>query len=141
MKMNKLVFHELNQKARLSNKDLNEALKAYDLYSAQWSILYTLKRFGIMTQTEIWQYLHVEAPTVTRTLVRLEERKLIIRKEGKDKRERIVHLTEEAQILIPKIEERIAQVEKQLLMALSMDEVDQLTQLLKKIGMGGDQNV
>lgn len=141
MKMNKLVFHELNQKARLSIKVLNEALKEYELYSAQWSILYTLKRFGIMTQTEIWQYLHVEAPTVTRTLVKLEQRKLIIREEGKDKRERIVQLTEEAQILIPIIEERIDQVEKQLLLSLSLDEVDQLTQLLKKIGMGGRQDV
>jgi DNA-binding MarR family transcriptional regulator len=141
MKMNKLVFHELNQKARLSIKDLNEALKEYKLYSAQWSILYTLKRFGIMTQTEIWQYLHVEAPTVTRTLVKLEQRKLIIRKEGKDKRERIVQLTEEAQILIPKIEERIDQVEQQLMLSLSMDEVNQLTHLLKKIGMGSSQDV
>ena len=141
MKMNKLAFHELNQKARLSIKVLNEALKEYELYSAQWSILYTLKRFGIMTQTEIWQYLHVEAPTVTRTLVKLEQRKLIIRKEGKDKRERVVQLTEEAQILIPIIEERIDQVEKQLLLSLSMDEVDQLTKLLKKIGMGGSQDV
>ncbi len=139
--MNKLVFHELNQKARLSIKDVNEALKEFELYSAQWSILYTLKRFGIMTQTEIWKYLHVEAPTVTRTLVKLEQRKLIIRKEGKDKRERIVQLTEEAQILIPKIEERIVQVEKQLLLSLSMDEVNQLTQLLKKIGMGSSRNV
>lgn len=141
MKMNKLAFHELNQKARLSIKVLNEALKEYELYSAQWSILYTLKRFGIMTQTEIWQYLHVEAPTVTRTLVKLEQRKLIIRSEGKDKRERVVQLTEEAQILIPIIEERIDQVEKQLLLSLSMDEVDQLTKLLKKIGMGGSQDV
>ena len=141
MKMNKLAFHELNQKARLSIKVLNEALKEYELYSAQWSILYTLKRFGIMTQTELWQYLHVEAPTVTRTLVKLEQRKLIIRKEGKDKRERVVQLTEEAQILIPIIEERIDQVEKQLLLSLSMDEVDQLTKLLKKIGMGGSQDV
>ena len=85
-----------------------------------------------MTQTEIWQYLHVEAPTVTRTLVKLEHRKLIIRKEGKDIRERIVQLTEEAQNLIPKIEERIDEVEQQLLLSLSMDEVNQLTQLLRK---------
>ena len=139
--MNKLVFHELHQKARLSIKVVNEALKEYELYSAQWSILYSLKKFGAMTQTEIWQYLNVEAPTVTRTLVKLEHRKLITRNEGKDKRERIVQLTEEALTLIPKIEARIAEVELQLLLSLSMDEVNQLTKLLKQIGIGGGQNV
>jgi MarR family transcriptional regulator for hemolysin len=139
--MHKLVFHELHQKARLSIKVVNEALKEYGLYSAQWSILYSLKKFGAMTQTEIWQYLNVEAPTVTRTLVKLEHRKLITRNEGKDKRERIVQLTEEALTLIPKIEERIAEVELQLLLSLSIDEVNQLTKLLKQIGIGGGQNV
>lgn len=132
--MKNLVFHEMHQKARLSNKEVNEALKDYGLYSAQWSILFCLNRFGIMTQTEIWQYLNVEAPTVTRTLVKLEQRNFIIRKEGKDKRERIVELTDEAKSLIPKIEGKIAEVEGRLLQSLSDDEVNELTRLLKKLG-------
>lgn len=132
--MKNLVFHEMHQKARLSIKEVNEALKEYGLYSAQWSILFCLKRFGIMTQTEIWQYLNVEAPTVTRTLVKLEQRNFINRKEGKDKRERIVELTEEAIYLIPKIEGKIAEVEGRLLQSLSDDEVNELTRLLKKLG-------
>lgn len=134
MTMKNLVFHEMHQKARLSNKEVNEALKDYGLYSAQWSILFCLKRFGIMTQTEIWQYLNVEAPTVTRTLMKLEQRNFIIRKEGKDKRERIVELTDEAKSLIPKIEGKIAEVECRLLQSLSDDEVNELTRLLKKLG-------
>lgn len=134
--MNKLLFHELHQKARLSIKEVNEALKEYDLFSAQWSILYSLNTFGALTQTEIWQYLNVEAPTVTRTLVKLEQRKLITRNEGKDKRERIVQLTEEAQSLIPEIEKRIAEVEQQLLSSISAEDLDQLTKLLKQIGSG-----
>ena len=134
--MNKLLFHELHQKARLSIKEVNEALKEYDLFSAQWSILYSLNKFGALTQTEIWQYLNVEAPTVTRTLVKLEQRKLITRNEGKDKRERIVQLTEEAQSLIPEIEKRIAEVEQQLLSSISAEDLDQLTKLLKQIGSG-----
>lgn len=134
--MNKLLFHELHQKARLSIKEVNEALKEYDLFSAQWSILYSLNTFGALTQTEIWQYLNVEAPTVTRTLVKLEQRQLITRNEGRDKRERIVQLTDEAQNLIPKIEKRIAEVEQQLLSSLSAEDLDQLTKLLKQIGSG-----
>ncbi|MFX3673101.1 MAG: MarR family winged helix-turn-helix transcriptional regulator [Paenisporosarcina sp.] len=139
--MNKIVFHELHQKARLSIKEVNEALKEFELYSAQWSILFSLNRFGPMTQTEIWQYLHVEAPTITRTLMKLEQRNFVIRKEGKDKRERIVQLTEEAQLLIPRIKERIDEVEQQLLHALTNDEVNQLSRLLKKIWRGSEYNV
>lgn len=136
--MNNIVFHEMHQKARLSIKEVNETLKDFGLYSAQWSILYSLKQFGEMTQTNIWKYLHVEAPTVTRTLMKLEQRKLIIRKEGNDKRERIVQLTEQAHMMIPKIEAKIAEVEGRLLQSLSASEVHELTRLLKKLGKDFD---
>ena len=139
--MKHLVFHEMHQKARLSIKEVNEALKDFGLYSAQWSILYSLQQFGEMTQTEIWQYLHVEAPTVTRTLMKLEQRKLIIRKEGKDKRERIVQLTEKGLFLIPEIEAKVEEVEERLLQSLSAEEVHELTRLLKKLGKDSDDDV
>jgi len=139
--MKNLVFHELHQKSRLSIKEVNEVLKKFDLYSAQWSILFCLNQFGPKTQTEIWQYLNVEAPTVTRTLVKLERRNLIIRQEGRDKRERIVYLTDEAKNLIPQIEIQIRKLEQTMLKALSADELHQLTILLKKISGSGDVHV
>jgi MarR family transcriptional regulator for hemolysin len=139
--MSNLVFHEIHQKSRLSIKEANEALKEFGLYSAQWSILYCLNKFGQMTQTEIWQYLNVEAPTVTRTLVKLEERKLVTRKEGNDKRERIVQLTKNAKTLIPQIEIQIEKFEQTMLQELSKEELIQLTVLLKKISGSGKIHV
>ncbi|WP_075618663.1 MarR family winged helix-turn-helix transcriptional regulator [Paenisporosarcina indica] len=136
--MTNTIFHDIHQKSRLSMKEVNEALKEFGLYSAQWSLLFCLNRLGSMTQTEIWQYLNVEAPTVTRTLVKLEERKLIIRKEGKDKRERIVQLTEHAKDLIPRIETRIEKLEQTMLQALSEEERIQLAFLLNKISGSGE---
>jgi len=141
MTMKNLIFHEIHQKSRLSIKEVNEALKEFNLYSAQWSILFCLNQFGSMTQTEIHQYLNVEAPTVTRTLVKLENRQLIIRNEGKDKRERIVRLTNTAMELIPRIEERIEKLEQTMLKALTQDEQAQLSLLLKKISGSGDVHV
>jgi MarR family transcriptional regulator for hemolysin len=132
--MQKLLFHEIHQKSRLSVKEVNEALKEFHLYSSQWSILFCLKQFGSMTQKEIWQYLNVEAPTVTRTLIRLEESGWIVRKEGTDKRERIVQLSAEAEEAVPKIEKRIQEVEEKLVSSLSDDEQKLLIELLKKIG-------
>lgn len=131
----KLLFHEIHQKARLSVKEVNDTLKEFELYSSQWSILFCLKQFGSMTQKEIWQYLNVEAPTVTRTIVRLEESGWILRREGKDKRERIVQLSSFAEQKMPEIAERIRQTEKRLVSDLSDKEQDQLIFLLKKIGM------
>lgn len=132
--MQKMLFHEIHQKSRLSVKEVNEALKEFDLYSSQWSILFTLKKFGPMTQKGIWQYLNVEAPTVARTVQRLEESGWVVREEGEDKRERIVHLSERAESQVAGIEERIREVEEGLLAPLSEGEQQQLMKLLQKIG-------
>ncbi|MDN7243217.1 MarR family transcriptional regulator [Planococcus sp. N028] len=132
--MRNLLFHEIHQKSRLSVKEVNEVLKEFDLYSSQWSILFCLKQLGAMTQKEIWQYLHVEAPTVTRTLVRLEQSGWIVRREGKDKRERIVDLSDQAEQLMPKIEQRVIELEEKLLSGLTDEEQQQLVALIKKIG-------
>lgn len=132
--MKSLLFHEIHQKSRLSIKEVNDALKEFELYSSQWSILFCLKQFGAMTQKEIWQYLNVEAPTVTRTIARLEESGWVFREEGHDKRARIVHLTPFAELNSPEIEKRIQHVEEEMVSSLSEEEQDQLLLLLKKIG-------
>lgn len=132
--MQKLLFHEIHQKSRLSVKEVNEALKEFNLYSTQWSILFCLKQFGSMTQKEIWQYLNVEAPTITRTVARLEESGWIERKEGSDKRERIVYLSKQAEKAVPEIEKRILEVEGRLVSQLTEEEQAQLVELLKRIG-------
>lgn len=137
--MRNLLFHEIHQKSRLSIKEVNEALKEFDLYSSQWSILFCLNQFGSMTQKEIWQYLNVEAPTVTRTIVRLEKSGWIIRREGKDKRQRIVQLSLFAEQKMPDIENRIRQTEESLVSNLSEEEKNQLLALLKKIGITGSE--
>lgn len=131
--MENLLFHEIHQKSRLAIKEVNEVLKEYELYSAQWSILFCLKQFGPMTQKEIWQYLNVEAPTVTRTISKLEESGWAERKEGTDKRQRIVCLTAKAESRVAEIEERVTMLEDDMLSDLSQVEQQQLMDLLKKI--------
>ncbi|MCA0989315.1 MarR family winged helix-turn-helix transcriptional regulator [Guptibacillus algicola] len=127
------IFHSLNQKVRLITKEANEKLKEYNLYSSQWAILYCLDQYGPMKQTDIWQYLNVEAPTTTRTLARMESNHWICRSEGKDKRERIVYLTDYAESKLPAIKNAIFQLEKSLLSHLTEDEQVQFMNLLNKI--------
>lgn len=131
--MENLLFHEIHQKSRLAVKEINEVLKGFQLYSAQWSILFCLKQFGPMTQTEIWQYLNVEAPTVTRTLAKLEDSGWADRREGPDKRQRIVHLTPKAEAIVADIEEEITVRENAMLSLLTAAEQEQLKELLRKI--------
>ncbi|MDP4552208.1 MarR family transcriptional regulator [Alkalihalobacillus macyae] len=131
------IFHTLHQQVRYITKEMNEKLKNYNLYSSQWAILYCLNQFGPMKQTDIWQYLNVEAPTTTRTLVRMEKNNWIVRIEGRDKRERIVQLTDHAKLLIPDIKADIQEIEQALLKNLSPNEVQLFHTLLKKIGYKG----
>lgn len=127
------LFHLLNQRVRLITKEMNTVLSDHGLYHSQWSIIFCLNQFGPMTQTAIWKYLNVEAPTVTRTLSRLEKNGWIIRKHGEDKRERLIELTEAAKEKFTAVNEAVAQAEKEMAQLLSSEEIQQLQHLLRKL--------
>ncbi|ASB54951.1 MarR family winged helix-turn-helix transcriptional regulator [Bacillus velezensis] len=113
--VNRRLIHQINQSARLITKKANERLEPFGLYSSQWSILYCLKTIGPMTQKEIWSYLNVEAPTVTRTIKRLEENGWIQREQGEDKREKLVVLTKEAELKYDSINQEMLKFEEDML--------------------------
>lgn len=113
--VNRRLIHQINQCARLITKKANERLEPFGLYSSQWSILYCLKTIGLMTQKEILSYLNVEAPTVTRTIKRLEENGWIQREQGEDKREKLVVLTKEAELKYDSINQEMLKFEEDML--------------------------
>ncbi|WP_438420798.1 MarR family winged helix-turn-helix transcriptional regulator [Bacillus siamensis] len=113
--VNRRLIHQINQCARLITKKANERLEPFGLYSSQWSILYCLKTIGPMTQKEIWSYMNVEAPTVTRTIKRLEENGWIQREQGEDKREKLVVLTKEAELKYDCINQEMLKFEEDML--------------------------
>lgn len=126
-------MHELFQRSRQLHKSLNRVLKKYGLFAAQWSVLYTIYREGPMSLTAIWTYLNVEAPTVTRTVSRLEELGWLEVSYGQDRRERLVALSEQAVAQLPAIIEAVIQFEHDYLDHLSEDEQSQLMTLLQKL--------
>lgn len=127
------LFHVLFQQQRVLVNKLNEVLKKHDLYHAQWTILFVLQKQGPMSLTAIWKYLNVEAPTVTRTVARLEELGWVQREMGIDKREKIVSLTDKALAAFPSIEASIVQYEEEIVQHLDESEQRQLITLLKKM--------
>ncbi|MBU8788966.1 MULTISPECIES: MarR family winged helix-turn-helix transcriptional regulator [Bacillus] len=113
--INRAIIHQINQSARMLSKKTNEQLEAYGLFGAQWSILYCLHTYGPMTQKDIWSYLHVEAPTVTRTISRLEKNGWVQRIQGEDKREKVVKMTDEAAVKYDEIQLKIKEFEEEML--------------------------
>lgn len=132
------LLHLMNQRVRYLTTETNARLNSYGLYHSQWSILYCLDQFGSMTQTEIWKYLHVEAPTVTRTLKRMEKNGWIYRKTGEDKRERVIEMTEEAKQKYVELRNMMAEMEEEMVKDFSNDEKRHLYQLLRKFGSKGE---
>ncbi|MER2028956.1 MAG: MarR family transcriptional regulator [Solibacillus sp.] len=127
------LFHILFQQNRYLVKQLNDVLKQHGLFSSQWTVLFLLHQNGPMTLTAIWKYLDVEAPTVTRTVTRLETLGWVERVQGADKREKMIDLTTKAMEQFPYIEESVVSFERKLTENLSEEEQALLIQLLKKM--------
>jgi len=79
----------------------------------------------------LWR-LHVEGPTITRTLARLEEMGWIIRAEGEDKRERYVSLSPQALEKFPEWLDAAIQLEQSALRDFPEDELATFNRVLKK---------
>lgn len=109
------LFHTLHQLSRQLTNRLNDALKPFGLYSAQWSVLFVLHTKGSLTQKELSEYLFVEAPPMTRTIQRLVKQGYVKQIPGKDKREKYIQLTEEAVREFPKWENAVTQCNQTLL--------------------------
>jgi len=109
------LFHTLHQLSRQLTNKLNDALKPFGLYSAQWSVLFVLHTKGSLTQKELSEYLFVEAPPMTRTIQRLVKQGYVKQIPGKDKREKYIQLTDEAVKEFPKWEHAVTQCNQTLL--------------------------
>ncbi|MGE8038161.1 MarR family winged helix-turn-helix transcriptional regulator [Lysinibacillus sp. NPDC093692] len=127
------LFHALFQKSRYITNCLNEVLKQHNLYSSQWTILYCLHNHGPMTLTQIWKYLNVEAPSITRAITRLETLGWVLRIDGEDKREKIVTLSPYAEKHLPVITKTILAFEEGMIGALTVEEQQQFMILLEKM--------
>ncbi|MFD2368759.1 MarR family winged helix-turn-helix transcriptional regulator [Brevibacillus sp. GCM10020057] len=125
--------HKVSQTARFFSKKLNGVLSPMGLYSSQWAILMCLYCRNTLTQVQISNYLHVEAPTITRTLTRLEELGWVIRAEGEDKRERYVSLSPQALEKFPEWLQAAVQLEQAALRDISEDELATFNRVLKKM--------
>lgn len=90
------ILHQLFQSVRAITKGLNALFEPYQLYSSEWTIITTLKQTGPISQDTLASYLMIEPPAVSRSLSTLEKKGLVKRVPGKDKREKMVSLSEKS---------------------------------------------
>lgn len=130
--------HNVNQLARSFTKKLNEKISPLGLYSSQWGIVVYLHKKKQCTQIELSKYLGVEAPTITRTLRRMEEMGFVFRTEGKNKREKNIELTEKAKEQFYKWYEAAKSIEVEAMNNISDDELEIFNKVLEKMMLNLD---
>ncbi|MBD3110000.1 MarR family transcriptional regulator [Bacillus sp. AGMB 02131] len=133
MKDTKQFIHLLHLASRQFSKSFNDHFAPAGLYAAQWTIIRYLAKNGPSSQVAMSQYLGVEAPTMTRTLSRMENAGFIKRIEGKDRREKIITLTNLTISKIPDWDREISQFENPLFGPLTVSEVETAEKVLQTL--------
>ncbi|WP_378953745.1 MarR family winged helix-turn-helix transcriptional regulator [Pelosinus sp. sgz500959] len=139
MESSELLLHQLFQTVRIISKGLNKNLESHGIYSSEWSIITTLHEKGSMPQGALANYLNIEPPAVSKSLVKLEQKGLIMRIPGDDKREKKVTLTEKAVDQYMIWGEIVGHHRKAILTNLSEDKQKEITMLLRGIFQNAQQ--
>lgn len=99
-----------------------------------WTILATLETAGPLIQRELAERLSIESPTLTRHLVRMEDRGLIERRRSdSDRRAATVELTAAGHSLYQQLSSVALDGNSQLLRGFTQDEISTLLDMLIRI--------
>jgi MarR family transcriptional regulator, transcriptional regulator for hemolysin len=104
---------------------LNELMVTYGLSYSLWQVIYYIKNNGPSTLVDISNQYGVEKPTITRRVHRLEELQIVKQIPGKDRREKVIQLTEIGEELYKDCREKITDLEYRI-----MEDIDKKEQLI-----------
>lgn len=113
--------------------ELNVLLGEYDLSYSLWQVIFYVKNNGPSTLVEISNHYNVEKPTITRNVQRLTEKQIIKGAPGKDRREKIIQLTEFGESLYQTCREKITKLEYKVMEGLPESDQNAVFQILPKI--------
>lgn len=117
-----------------------EECRTFDLTPPQYSALAALDRFGPMDQASLGGAIALDRTTILVVLTKLEERDLITRTPSeKDKRSKIVAITEAGRALMRAALPYVQQVQERIFEPLSVRERIQLRALLRKMADGNNR--
>lgn len=133
MKTTDNVIRQLYQTTRIISARLNQILEPYGIYNSEWTIIAAIKEKGAMSQVSLANYLNIEPPAISKSLVNLERKGLINRKEGTDKRSKMVSLSTEALHQYPLWENVVGNHRQQILIGLTDEKLSELYTTLKLV--------
>ena len=111
---------------------LNELMSQYELSYSLWQVIYYLKNNGPSTLVEISIQYYVENPTITRRVHRLEELQMVEQFPGKDRREKLIQLTEFGEGIYQVCRKRITDLEFSVMEGIPMEEQNSAFQIFSK---------
>ncbi len=128
LKMNKTTIlkqhigYWINRMRNIIHYAFEERLAQYDISVAEWSILISIYDGSASSVNEIAAYIEVDKASISRTVERLSCRGVVVHQAGKDKRSRVIKLTEKGMNLVPQLLKEAEENEKYFFNNLS--EVD-----------------
>lgn len=125
------MIHQLYQTTRAISKGLNQRLEPAGIYTSEWTILKILKEQEALTQIALANYLNVEPAAISKTLVKLEKKELVVRQVGQDKREKIISLTAKAQESYEMWQQIVGEHRRQFLQDISAEQLTLMRRLLQ----------
>lgn len=112
---------------------MNELLGEYDLSYSLWQVIYYLKNKGPSSLVDIAHYYNIEKPSVTRRVNSLEAKLIVRAISSKDKREKIIELTETGEELYKVCRKRITKLEHDVMKDITENEQIVMFETLPKI--------
>lgn len=112
---------------------VNEQLGKYQLYSSQWALLRLLKDKGPHTFVDIANFMYIEKPSVTRLVQKLVDLGYVETVAGRDKREKLVQLTVNGEVIVQEIQAHLKPTMEQALAGVSERDIEIATQVLANI--------
>lgn len=112
---------------------MNDLLSEYNLSYSLWQVIFYLKNNGPSSLVDISKYYDIEKPSVTRRVQSLEEKMIITEIVSKNKREKIIKLTEEGEELYQICRERITCLEYEVMKGITEEEQQIVFEVLPQI--------
>ncbi len=92
-----MIFREIFRQFVLMEKPvastLDNLIRGFDLTLSQWKVIDFIETSGACTLVAVSRHFSIEKPSVTRTVNHLEEKQLVEKIAGADKREKRIRLT------------------------------------------------
>ena len=108
-------------------------LASHDVTEQQWRVLRVLAEGGPLEATQVAEQAAILAPSLTRIIKTLEERKLVLRRKGKeDGRRVILAIAREGSLLIEKVAPEQRRIYRQLEERYGVKLIEQLLDLLER---------